>query len=441
MFDLKILKDRYEQAVGYQLFKDYGELSASYRLKNEVIHPVIGVFRVEPMTVTAIPSPFIGVASATVEMVVVPERVAEVEKKMNDVAMMLNGSSFFIADEGVTYAVTYSMQTAAVGEKADIPWYHGAVLPIRQTVVYSIIEGGFPASEVELKIDGYTVPFLSLVETMTQTTSVYPDASGKGTTAAEMSAFGIDITMPHLIDDPLSDIINGHLERDRGNRALCVELKKAGESTFRIMSIVSVSESAQSPQNVGMNVSLAELSDIAGVFNDLWKFVDVEGLLATPGMIVDPEDDSFPEGVVVFWGDGTAEKNPSDVHFYTDGKTSHTAIAFDLSDGYAEPKRGDVLYGVTLYTSEMRSDALVNGTWYMKTEDGEGIVVYNSRVTIALKDASGKLYNYPIDRYLAGGESYVESGKEIVVPFKGAVESYDSTELMLLYRKREREDV
>lgn len=441
MFDLKILKDQYEKALGYKLFKDYGELSESYRLKNEVVHPVSGVFRVEPMTVTAIPSPFIGVASATVEMVVVPERVAEVEKKMNDAAMMLNGTSFFIEDEGTTYAVTYSMQTAAVGEKADIPWYHGAVLPIRQTVTYSIIEGGFPSSKVELVIDGHPVPFMSLVETRAQTTSVYPDTSGRGTTASEMSAFGIDITVPHLIGDPLSDIINEHLDKERGNRALCVELKKAGESTFRIMSIVSVSEAAQSPQNVGMNVSLAELSDIAAIFNDLWKFVDVEGFLATPGMIVDPEDDSYPDGYVVFWGDGTAEKNPSGVHFYTDGKTKHTVILFDLSDGYAEPKIGETIYGRSLIATKLRSGKLVNGTWYLKTTDGEGIVVYGSRVSIALKDADGNLAYFPIDQYISGLDNHEESGKEIVAPFKGAIESYDSTELMLLYRKREKEDV
>ena len=434
MFDFEKLKNHYEAAVGYPLNRNFSELSEAYRDGNEVVFPVGGIFVVNPILITAIRKPFIGTLSAELTVFAVPQLVEEVENHLNDVAVALSGTSFVIEEDGKRYVISYSCQTCTVGEKSDIGWAHGAVFPITQVISYAIIENGLPASDVFLEIDGHSVPFLSLQETKVHTSSVYPDDKGRGTTASEMSAYGIDFTVPNLTNDLLSEIFNEHLENDRGNRAICVGLTKAGKCTYRIMSIVSISDNVQPPANVGINVSLAEVSEIAAIFNDLWNYHDVSG------NIVGLEEigiDRFTEGVVVFWGDGSADKNPTNAHFYTDGNEKHTVLLFDLKgDRYIEPRVNDNLYGTTLLFDGVTTSDLKDEEYYLRSRTYEGIMKHGGRICFVLNNEKNEKRYIPIDTAIDDrGSLGIEKGFSVMCPFADKIRMYDRS-IGVTYKRR-----
>lgn len=435
MFDLEKLKDRYEAALGYPLKRHHSELPKPYRDGNEVIYPISGIFVENPIEIAAIREPFVGILSATITVFAVPQRVKEAEKHLNDVAVSLSGSFFVIEEDGKRYTVAYSCQTCTVGEKSDIGWGCGEVFPITQVISYPIIESGLTASDVSLEIDGHTVPFLSLQETKAHTSSVYPDERGRGTTASEMSAYGIDFTAPSLTNHLLSEIFNEHLENDRGNRALCVGLTKAGESVYRLMSIVAVRDSVQPPQNVGLNVSLAEVAEIAAIFNDLWRTQDVSGSVAS---IKDIDTSGFVGDTVVFWGDGSADKNPTHSHIYTDGKMLHTLLAFDLGgDNYINPRVNDKLYGAKLFFREVKTADLAEGEYYLRSETYEGIAKHGGRICVVLNDENNEKLYYPIDASIDDkGTIGIKKGFTLVCPFAEIIRLYNDT-IGITYKRRD----
>lgn len=435
MFDLEKLKDHYEAALGYPLKRNFSELSEAYRDRNDIVFPIGGIFVVNPMVITAVKEPFIGILSAELTVFAVPQRVEEAEAHINDIAADLSGSSFFVEEDGKRYAVTYSCQTCTVGERGVIGWAHGEVFPITQVISYSIIENGLPASDFSLEIDGHTVPFLSLQETKVHTSSVYPDENGRGTTASEMSAYGIDFTVPSLTNHLLSEIFNEHLGNDRGNRALCVGLARAGEYTYRLMSIISVGDSVQPPQNVGLNVSLAEVSEIAAIFNDLWRSQDVNGEVAS---LSDIDVSGFGGDVVVFWGDGSADKNPTHSHFYTDGKDVHTVLVFDLfGDRYIAPRAGDKLYGARLRFGGVRTEDLVEGEYYLRSRTYEGIAKQSGRICVVLNDEKNEKLYYPIDAPIDDKRTLgIRMGFTLICPFKDIIRSYNNA-IGITYKRRD----
>lgn len=435
MFDLEKLKDHYEAALGYPLKRNFSELCEAYREGNDIVFPIGGIFVVNPMAITAVKEPFIGMLSAELTVFAVPQRVDEVEAHLNDVAVEMSGSSFFVEEDGKRYAVTYSCQTCTVGERGVIGWAHGEVFPITQVISYSIIENGLPASYVSLEIDGHIVPFLSLQETKTHTSSVYPDENGRGTTASEMSAYGIDFTVPNLTNDLLSEIFNEHLGSDRGNRVLCAGLTKAGVCTYRLMAIMAVGDSVQPPTNVGLNVSLAEVAEIAAIFNDLWRMQDVEGSVARFG---DLDISDLPENAVVFWGDGSAEKNPAHPHFYTDGKEVHTVLVFDLDgDGYVNPRARKKLYGARLYFEEVRTSDLEEDKYYLRSRTYEGIMKHDGRICVVLNGEGNQKLYYPIDTTIDDrGTLGIRKGYTFVCPFKEIISVYDGA-IGITYKRRD----
>ena len=431
MFSFEILKNEYEKILGYPLFKDYGELTESYRATNTIVHPVCGIFRMQDSSVTAVPSPFLGVFTAEIEMVVVPDLLEEVERKMNDAAVYANGTSLFVEDGGRTYSVTYQCQTARVGEKTDLPWYHGAVFILRQAIAYTIIEGGLPSSGVRLYIDGHLVPTLSLAKTRAHTTSVLPNAQGRGQAVTEMTALGFDFNIPVLLGDDLANIFARHIDADRSNRALCVELEEGTRRNSYIMGIVSISENVAPPQVVGMGISLAEIPETAAIFNGLWSETEVTGIYANAPI---PPTDA---GVVVFWGDGTSDRTPKNPHIYTDGEPTHTVRVFDLSDGIVAPSVGDQLEGVTLIVTEKTSAfPFSSGTDLLTFSSGDGITVQAGHFCMRISDGGSMLY-LPLDHSLDDWHG-LDAGDEIRVPITGTVTKYTG-ELPLAYRLRDRE--
>ena len=77
------IKEIYEDACGYTLYNDYGGVDAAIRVRNEIEYPVCGLFKMQPVTLTAIRTPFIGVASANIEIIAPTHMMEEVRTTLN----------------------------------------------------------------------------------------------------------------------------------------------------------------------------------------------------------------------------------------------------------------------------------------------------------------------------------------------------------------------
>lgn len=394
MNDFEILRKKYEDLIGYPLFKDFGDLPKAERVGNSVVFPVCGLYRMNPMVLTAIPDPFIGTVSAEVQIFSVPERLDEVVGTLNKKAAEVNGTAFYVEQDGKRYAVTYACQTATVGDKIDLAAMHGQGFIVRQVVSYTIIEGGLPSSDVKIRINGYNVPLINMIETKIHTPTIVPDEHGQAVTASEMSAFGIDLNTPTLTDHFCGDLFGAHMLTHESNRALCVEIERGGVSEFRIMILTKVMESVAAPQNAGMSVSLADAHETAADFDGYWITEETRARIA--------EARSIPGDHVVFWGDGTADKNPKSVHFYTDGNPVHE-IRYALLDveNNVPANVGDNVDKHALYVQrdiygkDFKADSTI-----MSTDKGERIYSSGTRLCMDAYDEDGDLMQFVIDELI-----------------------------------------
>lgn len=325
------IKEMYEHACGYTLYNDSGSVTEAVRKKNEIVYPVCGLFKMQPVQLTAIKSPFIGIASANVEIIAPTHMMEEVRTTLNtNVVTFLNGKTFDFSDEkdnGKSYSVSFTVQTCTVGEKADIGAWYGECVTLYQTISFVIIEEGVSSYDVTLKIDGMDVPILSLSETKVHTTSVYPSANAIGHTASEQEAYGIDFATPYINNNSCK-IFREALNGRTGNTAHCVEITKNETTDAYIMAISAVADSVQPPSNVGFNVSLTEVSPTIARFDGNWE------IQVFTGDIINYNPSGVSSGIV-FWGDGSSEDfvvgyNRS--HTYNDGKNTHDVILYMKSN-------------------------------------------------------------------------------------------------------------
>lgn len=344
MIDFNELKNQYETAVGYKLFMEEGEMEDFYRYQNTIVKPVCGTYRVNPITLTAIRTPFIGIATVNISMVAPPDRWEEVRDKMDAVASVLNGTSINLKDsEGTVYSVSYNCQTSAVGERIlDVSLGCGEVFPIHQTISYIIIESGVSAYDAKLWIDGMSVPILSLVENKIHTTSMYSTSYGDGQTASEMEAYGIDFTSPYTQDD-ICKLFRDAVNEKTGNTAHCVVIEKNCVRSCRIMQFSHASNSVSPPQNIGFNISMTEIHPATADFDGFWSEKTVSTSFAriylSSVLSLDPD----VIGITIFWDDGKADDfdymNGTAFHIYTDGKTSHTLRIYKRYESMLAPYR------------------------------------------------------------------------------------------------------
>jgi hypothetical protein len=352
MVNVEELRKRYAEAVGYEVFLEEGEAIDFYRQGNHIEKPIFGVFSANPVSMTAIRAPFIGVLTVDVTMLAPPDRWEEVSTKMNVVATVLNGTSFtvkHVADKedqyDTTYTVSYNCQSSSVGDRIlDAAIGCGEVFPITQTITYVIVENGVSAYDARLWIDGLEVSVLTLVENKIHTTSVYPSDIGDGCTASEMESYGIDFTTPYT-NGEASNLFRSALNDRSGNNAHCVVIEKAGKKSCRLMQFASVSNSISPPQNIGFNVSMTEIASAAADFNGYWLLKNTTGGIARLYLEDMIDAESTIRGVTVFWGDGTSEDfdemNRSVYHVFTDGLDSHQVIVFKkYADTYVSPYAG-----------------------------------------------------------------------------------------------------
>jgi hypothetical protein len=331
--DFNELRERYEQAVGFPLFLEEGEALDFQRKGNTIEKPVCGIYSVNPITMTAIQTPFMGIVTVNMTFISPPDRIDEVREKLDTVAAILNGTAFTLTDaDGVSYSISYNCQTCAVGDRIlDVALGCGEVFPVDQAISYVIVERGVSAYDASLWIDGLEVPILTLVENNVHATTVYPSQYGAGRTSSEMESYGIDFTTPY-VKGRLCEMLRRALNDGSGNQAHCVVLEKAGERSCRLMQFANTSNSISPPQNIGFNISMTELDPTAAELNGEWSYKEVSGPFASvylPGILI---DDPTVHAVTVFWGDGHAEHFEPVVgtkyHIYADGDQTHKILVF-----------------------------------------------------------------------------------------------------------------
>lgn len=431
LIDFNLLKSEYEKATGYTLYMDFGELDAAYREKNTIVFPVCGVYSINPMILTAIPSPFVGVATADITIVSIPEQAEEVRKILNEAAETLNGTSIIISDvDGRNYNITYNTQTSTFGNEANVSWYHGRVVLTRQTITYTIIENGISSYEDKLEIDGHFVPVLSLTETKVYTSSVYPDARSVAKTVNEQEGHGIDFTMPRL-NDELSNELYNLLATGKGSKIHCVKHTSGGAINYYMMIVSSITQSVQPPQNIGFNVSLTEGFEEVAAYDDLWEFETVTGNVAHAPLKT--------SNSVYFWGDGTAEFKPVKYHVYTDGEEKHIISKYLIvDDPYFKNLRNKNIYGVNIRYTWIEKDRVY------ASDIGEGQILILTDTGDKLEVSGGRIVQttstgiYAIDKFDSIKKAYyIKNGDIFTSVLSGIVINIDTSHGIFSYNRKD----
>ena len=370
MIDFKTFKEEYEKEVGVTLYDEEGELEDFYREINLVVTPVCGKWHLNPFPLTAVKRPFCGIATVDITVAAHPDNWKDVCEKMNEFAQIHNGTSKTISG----YSVSYNCQTCGVVSRIlDVNVGVGEVIEINQQLSFIIIESGVSAYDTFIYIDGIQIPYLSLVESKTHTTSNIPSSNGIVETISEIEAYGIDFVVPYMEDDSgimFRDII----DRSTGNEAHCVVVDVDGKKSCHIMQFTQASANVQPPQNIGMNISMVELNPEIAEFNSMWledttmekncTFLVGALLKERRGM-----------RCTIFWGDGTSEDIESKdeplivVHTYEEPElTVHKIRAFVAPVNYfPSVKRNQSYEGRWLYFKLFDKLASTNFT---TAEDG-----------------------------------------------------------------------
>lgn len=328
----------------YTLFLDYGtvdDIYHPYRVINEIITPIVGVFRLNPVQLTALKTPYIGVVSAVIDVPAPTEYAEEVRDTLNALAARKNATTEKVVQGETKYTIAYSFETAVVGDKRrDVSLYNGEVIPITQVINYTIIEAGVTALDVIMRIDGMTVPILNLEENRSSVSETVPDGKAHGKATINQDMYGVSFTTPY-VDNPLGELLSSIIGDGGGNTAHAVEIEKNGVSRAYIMGFGTAANSIQPPLNIGFTMSMAELEEGSARFNDLWLEKTVSGAVV-----------SFStSNAIVFWGDGTSSRVVgSTYHVYADGVYTHTVkyISYGYTARYRSISVGTTLYGKTI---------------------------------------------------------------------------------------------
>ena len=417
IFNFDLLMDDMASKTGYKLYRDFGEImddDIPYRRVNTIVTPVVGIFRLNPVPLTALTTPYIAVVSASIEIPAPTEKAEEVRDKLNEVAGLFNATTNRMDTKDSSFTVVYSFETCVVGDKRrDVGIYNGEIVEISQSVTFTIIERGITALDTELKINGLSVPFLRLEETRVSTSETTPNPEGHGEMAVTQEMYGITFDTP-LIDNRLGEMLLDAVNNGSGNKAYAVEIIRNGKSSVYLMGIGTAAASANPPANIGVTISMAEINPMAARYSDEWKST----------VSYKAADWSSAQNSVVVWGDGSAEKSETGVaHVYTDGMTRHDVRAFAYGvDRYGTISVGDSLLnkticpaGATEQVSDIKTDA--GGGNVLTMDSGDRIYVDNGRlwmqlgldVVVAISDATLGTFNKPVTALLRGKVSAINT--------------------------------
>jgi hypothetical protein len=385
-FDYTAIAQIISKELGYYLFVDYGTIEAKdapYRKINEIITPVQGVFRINPAKLTALPYPYIGMCSSTIDIPAPTDMAEDVRTALYDLAGRLHSTAWKIKQGDTTYSVVYTFETPIVGtRRRDVPAYAGEVVPITQVMTITVVEAGVSAFDVAVKIDGLDVPLLNLMETRTAASETTPNANAKGEVTISQELYGVTLTTA-AVENTLGDLLGEIVSDGNGNRAHAVEVIRAGVSKVYMMNVGTAGATVQPPNNVGYNLSLAEASAQSAQFCGLWKSATVTGAYVTR---------NISDGVI-FWGDGTGDRvRGSASHTYLDGRESHTIhyMTYGDTSRWGEIKKGDTLRGKRIRPAAGTISPSSLPASVITMDSGDSLKIVGGRLTMTV----GGVYYY-----------------------------------------------
>ena len=393
-FDYTAIAQIISDELGYHLFVDYGTIEAKdapYRKINEIITPVQGVFRINPAKLTALPYPYIGICSATIDIPAPTDMAEDVRTALYDLAGRLHATAWRIKQGDATYTVVYTFETPIVGtRRRDVPAYAGEVIPVTQVMTITIGEDVVSAYDIEIKINGLDVPLLNMMETRTAASETTPNANAKGEVTISQELYGVTLTTA-AVENTLGDLLGEIVSDGNGNRAHAVEVIRAGVSKVYLMTVGTSGATAQPPNNVGYNLSLAEASAQSAQFCGLWKAATVTGAYVTRNL---------SDGVI-FWGDGTGDRvRGSASHTYLDGRETHTVryMAYIDTSRWGKISKGDTLRGkrIAPAINVVYTNSLPESVITMDSGDSLGIV--DGRLIMTADE-----HEYKVDRLSTDG--------------------------------------
>jgi hypothetical protein len=393
-FDYTAIAQIISKELGYHLFVDYGTIEAKdapYRKINEIITPIQGVFRINPAKLTALPYPYIGVGSATIDIPAPTDMAEDVRTALYDLAGRLHSTAWKIKQGDTTYSVVYTFETPIVGtRRRDVPAYAGEVVPITQVMTITVVEAGVSAFDVAVKIDGIDVPLLNLMETRTAASETTPNANAKGEVTISQELYGVTLTTA-AVENTLGDLLGEIVSDGNGNRSHAVEVIRAGVSKVYMMNVGTAGATVQPPNNVGYNLSLAEASAQSARFCGLWKAATVTGAYVTRNL---------SDGVI-FWGDGTGDRVKGyATHTYLDGRETHTIYYMTYGDTsrWGKISKGDNLRGKRIspssgvvYTNSLPASVIT-------MDSGDSLKIVGGRLTMTVDGRE-----YKVDRLSTDG--------------------------------------
>lgn len=396
MLDFDELRAMYEEAIGYHLFHDYGELTDAYiacRKKNSISYPIFGIFATTPVQLTPMQGAFVGTVTANITIFCRPDQIEEVRINLNDTAVKLNGQTGQV--DGYTY--TYNTSTCYVGEelKDNILDY---TIPLYQSVTYSIIEGGVSSYAVKVYIDGFQVPALSVVQTRTKTSSTYTGYDMVGRVGEQMEAYGLDITVPWL-DSGIIGVLRRECASGSHGTAHAVEVDNNGDITAYMMICGNIVTTAQPPLNAGLTISLVEADQTAVKIPYWWEPFTTSGRIC----MYTPESG---ETATILWGDGTGSRATGFTwHRYAEAGT-HTAYICRWMDSadFIPIQTGMDISGARLRVAINIAIPSLQDRDMVITRNG-GTTVKNGRLYMV-----DEVTNIPIDRQHPDGFYYISMG-------------------------------
>ena len=164
--------------LGFTIFTDYGRYVAAQRDHNNVIAPVCGIFRLDPISVVPVQGVFVASGSASIEVAADPKNLDMVRSIVDGLTQYSGETVTIEDDDGTNYAVTFTYTSANVGVERPSPTNIGKVIPVSFTAYLNIIENGVASSSVKISIDGSPLLFSEVIVTHQRVGDTYATDDG-----------------------------------------------------------------------------------------------------------------------------------------------------------------------------------------------------------------------------------------------------------------------
>lgn len=332
----------------FVIFSDVGEFQKAYREEgsNTIDRYVNGVG--EMISQTILPIKNLQAVTETIRVTFLADMdLLEKDENGNFVEVLklrelfekyikkYNGVSYFLTEgtgvDRIEYEITPSFNGVTVGVASQMSPI-GNVLPIYFDFSCIIVESGVSVNSIHFIVNGEDMFFNEYSATRTRVAETSMVANKQTTkTYAQSNGLSLQLSTP-LIKGKKSELIEDDVWEGGQNRAICVERFNdrrgtKGKSNAYIMILGNNSESGTIGQNVGQIFNLVEGKRELLEYRETDGWHEIEVVVENAGnqSVLFPAIATLPGQTayrVIFWQDGTFEKN-----------TSSTAI----SHYFAEP--------------------------------------------------------------------------------------------------------